>query len=54
MNRSHVSFSAAPIPIGSITDYDAGTLGWWSFGNGASLGRGVLNNIELIGKRRRR
>jgi hypothetical protein len=54
MERPHVSLGAVAIRVSTITDDDTDALRWWSFGNSAPLGRGVLNNVKWIGKRGRR
>jgi hypothetical protein len=54
MDRLHVDFRAAPVRVGPITNHDTGPFGWRLFSDGALLRGGVLNNVILIGKCRRR
>jgi hypothetical protein len=50
-NRSHIGFCGSPITVGPVTHDNAGTYSGWLFGNGAPVGRRVLNNEKLIAKR---
>jgi hypothetical protein len=49
----HVGFGGGAVSIDSITNDSPGTCGMRLFGNSASLGRFVLNDVKLSAKRRR-